>query len=155
MEVAQTVSEYERERGKPMPSRNHGLVQYYLVLALSRYDQDYSVIPELSLELAGRPMVPDLSVYPKLKHDWRHDEVKMTEPPLLVIEIMSPTQGMEEVVLKAEAYLEAGVKACWIVQPALEAIAVMDPGAKPKVFTSGELTDPATGISITVEEIFR
>jgi Uma2 family endonuclease len=47
----------------------------------------------------------------------------MTDPPLTVVEILSPNQGMEELISKADAYFEAGVKSCWIVQPLLEAIA--------------------------------
>jgi Uma2 family endonuclease len=156
MPVVATVTEYEQERGKPMPSKNHGLVQLYLGIAFAKHDDRFTVIPELSLELGGRPFVPDLSVYPKLPIDWRHDEIRMTDPPLTVVEILSPTQGMEELISKADAYFEAGVKSCWIVQPMLEAIAVLVPGkSKTELHSSGEITDPATGITVKVDEIFR
>ncbi len=62
---------------------------------------------------------------------------------------------MDELIRKALAYLEAGVKACWIVQPALETIAVILPDRKPEVYSSGEVTDPGTGIKVEVEEVFR
>jgi Uma2 family endonuclease len=61
----------------------------------------------------------------------------------------------DEVIRKADAYFEAGVQSCWIVQPALEAVAILVPGKKPELFTTGELTDPATGITVKVDEIFR
>jgi len=39
------ISEYERERGKPMPSLNHGTVQMRLGSELlRRYGNEYSVI---------------------------------------------------------------------------------------------------------------
>ena len=155
MQVVQTVSDYEQERGKPMPSKNHALVQTYLGAALLRYDQDYSILMELSLELAERPLTPDIAIYPKLPVDWRHDEVKLTEAPLMVVEILSPRQVMDDLVRKADAYFEGGVKSCWIVLPMLKTVAVLLPGQDAKFYTSGEVADSATGISIKVEEIFR
>jgi Uma2 family endonuclease len=155
MEVAEPLTEYEQERGKPMPSTNHAVAQFNLILALQRYKDRYSILPELSLELAGRPLVPDISIYPKLAIDWRHDEVKKTEPPLMVIEILSPKQSLDEVVRKADAYLEGGVQSCWVVQPVLETIAVLLPGEKPKVYSTGEVTDPPSGITVKLEEVFQ
>ncbi|MCP4663508.1 MAG: Uma2 family endonuclease, partial [bacterium] len=102
----------------------------------------------------GRPLVPDISIYPKLTIDWRHDEIKKTDPPLLVIEILSPKQSLDDVVRKADAYFEGGVQSCWIVQPVLESIAVLLPGEKPKIFSTAELTDPPSGIVVKLEEIF-
>lgn len=155
MPVAQEISEYELERGKPLPSKNHGIVQFNLSLAFGRYAEKYTFIPELSLELGGEPIVPDMSVFPKLEVDWRNDEVKLTDPPLLVVEILSPTQSLDTLVKKAGTYFEAGVRSCWIVQPVLETIVVLVPGNRPVYFTSGEVVDPATGIAVRVEEIFR
>ncbi len=155
MEAVQTLSDYELERGKPMPSRNHAAIQAVLSAALLRYEDDFSVLSELSLELNGRPFVPDLAIYPRLDMDLLHDEVKRTEPPLQVIEILSPTQALNELVGKAEDYFNEGVKSCWIVQPIQHAVAVLEPGQLPRVLTTGEVTDPVTGITVTVEEVFR
>jgi Uma2 family endonuclease len=154
MEAVQTLSEYELERGKPMPSKNHAIAQINLLAALLRFKDEYSILPELSLELDGQPFTPDVTVYPRLETDWQHDEVRMTEPPLLTVEILSPKQTMDELMRKAEAYLTAGVKACWILQPMIETLSVLQPGRKPQTYTSGEVTDPATGITVTLEEIF-
>ena len=155
MQLTQEFSEYEVERGKPMPSTNHATLQAYLTLAFLRYDKKFSILPELSLELDGKPYVPDLSVYPKLDLDLRHDKIQMTEPPLLVVEILSPKQSLDDLTRKAYDYLEAGVGSCWIVQPILQAIAVLVPGEKPAMHTSGEIQDAQTGITVSVEEIFR
>lgn len=155
MQAVQDLSTYQAERGKPMPSTNHAAVQTFLIGAMLPYADRYSVLSELSLELDGRPFVPDLCVYPRLDLDLRHDEVKKTEPPLLVIEILSPTQALDDLTAKTEDYFAAGVKSCWIVQPALHAIAVLHPDAIPEIYTSGDVTDPATGIEVNVDEIFR
>ncbi|MCP4593064.1 MAG: Uma2 family endonuclease [bacterium] len=155
MEATQVLSDYERERGKPVPSLNHAVVQTRLIGAFSRYAREYSIASELSLELDGRPYVPDISIYPVLQVDWRHDHVKKTEPPLMVVEILSPTQPLDDLVRNAEAYFEAGVKSCWIVQPVLEAVVVLLAGEKPTAYTDGEVADPTTGITVTIKEIFH
>ncbi len=72
--------------------------------------------------------VPDVSVYRRLKDvNALRDEVKGTEPPLLAVEILSPTQPLDDLVRKAEAYLAAGVGACWLVQPSLQTVTVFRP----------------------------
>src|SRR5437870_11520975 len=77
---------YEEERGKPMPSRNHAGIQVNLIVEFAK-DREYRVYSELTLEFEGRPYTPDLSVYPKEELDLRHDLVKRTDAPLLVVEI--------------------------------------------------------------------
>ncbi|MGI9174544.1 MAG: Uma2 family endonuclease [Rhodothermales bacterium] len=154
MQTAEALSDYERERGKPMPSKNHSFVQFRLVVALSRYSADYSILPELSLELDGRTLVPDISVFHKDAPDWRHDEIRVEEAPLLAIEILSPRQAMQDLAEKFEAYFAAGVKACWLVQPMLKTIAVFAPESDVRVHTEGVVKDPETGIEVALEEIF-
>ncbi len=153
---AVAVSEYEMERGKPMPSRNHSLVQVSLIGEFLSQGDELSILSELSLELDGNPFVPDISVYRRLQGvDALHDEIKGTEPPLLTVEILSPTQPLDDLVRKAGAYLEAGVQACWLVQPSLQNITVFLPGQRPRTHTDGEVTDPATGITVKLEDVFR
>ncbi len=146
---------YEEERGKPMPSKNHALVQSCLAGVLFKYRDKVTVLSELSLELDGQPLVPDVSVFPKLSVDWHNDEIKMTEPPSLVIEILSPTQPLDDLVKKADVYFAAGVKSCWIVQTSLKTIVVLTPDQTPVFHLSDDVTDPGTGVAVSVGEIFR
>lgn len=152
MQTTQALSEYEAERGKPMPSRNHSMAQTNLIVALSRGGK-HSVLSELTLDLP-KELTPDISIYPRLPVDWRHDEIRMSEVPTTVIEILSPTQGMDELSNKADAYFAAGVRSCWIVAPMLQAISILHPDGQTQTFSSGEVRDPATGITVTVEEVF-
>ena len=146
---------YKEERGKPMPSKNHALVQSNLTGVLFKYREKVTVLSELSLELDGQPLVPDVSVFPKLSIDWHNDEIKVTEPPSLVIEILSPTQPLDDLVKKADIYFAAGVKSCWIVQTSLKTIVVLTPDQTPVFHLSGDVIDPETGIEVAVKEIFR
>ena len=68
---------YEQERGKPMPSKNHGIVQMNLGIEFAKH-QDYRTLSELSLELNGRPFTPDLSVYPRQPANFRHETRRIT-----------------------------------------------------------------------------
>jgi Uma2 family endonuclease len=161
MEAAQTLSDYELERRKPMPSRNHSMTQLNLIAAFLPHKKELFILPELSLELDGQPFVPDICLYRRFGEeapemlDWQHDEIRMTAPPLIAVEILSPTQPSGELMRKTDAYLAAGVKSCWIVQPAFETITVFEPGQKPATYSAGEVTDPTTGITIQVEEVFQ
>ncbi len=149
------LSEYEIERGKPLPSRNHALVQSSMIVAFMHYAEEYSILPEFSLELDGNPFVPDISVYRRLRADPLRDEIKGMEPPLMAVEILSPTQPLDDLVQKASAYLEAGVQSCWLVQPSLQTITLFLPDHKPRTYTEGEVNDPATEIMVRLEDVFR
>ena len=92
---------YEEERGKPMPSYNHAAIQVNLITEFAR-NREFRVCSELTLELEGRPYTPDLSVYPRESLDLRHDLIRRTDPPLLVVEIFSPRQGSQDVMDKVD-----------------------------------------------------
>jgi Uma2 family endonuclease len=145
---------YYQERGKSMPSINHSIVQMRIGAFLLR-DERYTVASELALNLNGWKSTPDIVVYPYRTIDWLHDEVRSTEPPLLTVEIVSPSQNVTDLVEKAEQYLASGVQSAWVVQPALRLISILTKGAQPITYTTGTLTDPALGITLQMEEIFR
>jgi len=151
--ASESLSEYERERGKPMPSFNHNVVQARLIGAFIQHE-NYTVASELTLDL-DPPAVPDVCVYAQMTPDWTHDRIRMAELPLLAVEIQSPSQSTYELAEKIERYLEAGVQSAWLVEPVLKLIAIYTPDAEPQIFTQGEVIDPATGIRVTIEEIFR
>lgn len=149
----QAVSDYEKERGKPTPSLNHGILQSKLIAFLSTQKQ-FTIGSEITLDLSPRA-TPDILIFNKRKPDWQRDERRVSEMPLTVIEILSGTQGMDNFDEKLARYFNAGVKSVWLVQPFIETIAVFLPNQKPKVFSSGELFDEATGIRLSLSEIFQ
>ncbi|MBC8042639.1 MAG: Uma2 family endonuclease [Rhizobacter sp.] len=156
METTEVISQYEQERGKPMPSINHSFVQTRLIIEIAhRYNKLYSSFSELSLSLQGKGVTPDICIYPRMKPDWQHDEIKLTVPPLVAIEIASPSQGSEVFEEKMKIYFDAGVKSFWLVRPMEEIITIFTPNQKPRVFSSGMLTDAATGLEISIDEIFQ
>jgi Uma2 family endonuclease len=149
------VSAYEIERNKPMPSLNHSLVQVSLIMCLAPYSHKYRFASELSLDLADWPSVPDLSILPKMKPDFRNDVTSVTEPPLGVIEIISPSQTLNQLVEKAEAYFAHGVKSCWLVLLPLTNIYVFSSADDYQIFRAHEtLIDAILDIELPLNEVF-
>lgn len=151
------LSQYEIERKKPMPSFNHSIIQANLITELNlRYRKQLTVASELSLDLSDWESVPDLSIYPKKQLDLKNDVIAMTEPPLCVVEIISPTQSLNDLVAKAREYFAHEVKSCWIVIPTLENIYVFSSPNDYQMFRSGdELRDPVLDIAFPLTAVFE
>lgn len=150
------LSDYELERNKPMPSFNHGVVQHRLGMALG-VSPDFTPVCELTLKFPDREkLTPDYCVYPRRSIDWSRDIIGMTEMPRLVVEIVSPRQGLQDILEKLERYFAHGVESAWVVQPGLKTLAIYRAdGSEPDVFSRrGEAHDPTVGLSVRLEEIF-
>lgn len=155
--AVEELSEYEIERGKPMPSKAHSIVQMNIGTELNtRYRKQYRVMSELSLELEGWQSVPDIAVYSYFEMDFLHDEIRMTEPPLCAIEILSATQGILSLSDKANQYFENGVKSCWIVIPQFKTVYVFSSADHYDTFVGEEvLKDEVLGVELPLGEVFR
>lgn len=77
--------------------------------------------------------------------------------PVLVVEILSPSDTQEQVDEKIDDYLEAGVALVWIIDPHDRTVTVYRPGHEPELFNAlRELTgDPyLPGFRIAIAELF-
>lgn len=156
METTETLSQYELERGKPMPSKNHSRLEYRLTKLLLPFEDRFDILIELSVEFAAGKSVPDLCLYPKLEYDWEKDEIKMTEPPVTTIEIVSPTQAVGDLVEKIRAvYFPSRVQSAWILIPPLKTVSIFYPALPTDTFSQGTLTDKATGVTVDLAELFK
>jgi len=160
MEALEIVlSDYEIERGKPMPSKNHGRLQAKLIgLLYVSCGQTHTIYSELSLTLSPlfAKLVPDVALYQGVTAYSTSDEITMVEPPATAIEILSPSQSLTELSIKAEQYLQADVKSCWIVVPEFCIVVVSTKPGSYQTFERHEtLTDPATGIELNLEQLFK
>ena len=152
---AKVLSDYERD--KPMPSTNHAFLQDNISFELNLlYRAAYKVLPEISLATPGRDTVPDLAIYPKFALDLRHDVTRLTDPPLVTIEILSPEQNLQDLIDKTDRYFEFGVKSCWIVLPSLKTIIVYS-GVDTFEYVKGGalLKDPNTGFELNLSKVFE
>lgn len=145
-------------------SFNHGYIQLRLGGLLDRIGT-FTPISELSLDISAidltqfelrskTELIPDISLYPKRTLSRPTDIQRMTEMPLLVIEILSPRQGFDEILEKFKAYFALGIRSCWLVTPAINAIAVYSSPTEWKTYTEGEVVDEIVDIRLSLAGIF-
>jgi Uma2 family endonuclease len=124
----------------------------------------YSVLTELSLDTSQLvthqfkvkdEIKPDVCAYLKRSLSRPFDILKMSEMPLLVIEILSPRQGAQEILEKFAAYFALGVLSCWLVDPTTAIVAVYAALDQHKTFSSGEVIDETLDIRLPLVEIFE
>jgi len=166
MSEAIELDEYQEE--SEMGSVNHSLAQGKLTGLLIN-DERFTVMPELSLDVSQRDLNPfglkakdelksDICIYPNsLWYSKPKDTLRMPEMPLLAIEILSPRQGINDILAKFEAYFSFGVKSCWLVIPANESITVY---SKPDVFrlfdtNDTDIVDEVMDIHLPIQKVFR
>ena len=154
--LVETLSEYEIERGKPMPSLNHGSIQLNAGMALaSRYRNLYRFTSETSLDLDGWPSTPDLLILPSAPLNLKADQIKVKEPPLGIIEILSPTQSLNDLVDKTDQYFAFGVKSCWIIIPSMAGVAIYDAPGSYVFFNEKDVArDQVLALEVPVAEFF-
>ena len=152
-----------------MGSLNHSVVQGQIT-GLLFSDKRFRVMPELTLDVGSldlsqfglkikEEIIPDVCLYPKgeRKTERGDDILKMSEMPLLAIEVLSPSQSVFSLIAKIKAYFALGVKSCWLVIPATETITIY---SKPNNFTSfsakdTEAIDEVMDIRLPIQEIFE
>ena len=119
------ISDYELERGKPMPSFKHALIQRKIILLLSANSaSEYIALPEINLALNSGKAVPDIGIFLNASLDYSVEQISLTVMPVTAIEILSPTQAIAELLEKAARYFASGVKSYWLIVPELRAVAV-------------------------------
>ena len=164
----QTIAIFEEEAPEElvdMGSRNHSYLQFMIAFHLHNAG-DFTIFNELSLD--SRPvqkdalgieipkeLKPDIAVYPRLAIDFKNDQVKMTEMPLMVVEILSPYQGVKILVDKFKAYFALGVQSCWLVYPYERAIAVYDSPSNSHLYAQGNVIDATLACEIPLNQIFN
>lgn len=151
------ISDYEKERGKPMPTLLHGAIQANLGFELKlNYRDKFRIASEVTLNTQPLGSTPDLIVYPHQALDFKNDPSRREDAPLLVIEIQSASQSTKEMVEKLEPYFDFGVKSCWIVIPTLQAILVYDSPTHYEFYHEDEiLNDKTLNIKIDLKKVFE
>ncbi len=135
------------------PSKNHGRLQGKIIYELAKLEK-YEIFGEVTLSIEEKDYVPDISIFSKLSSNWLEDEIKMVEMPLGAIEILSPTQGTQEIIEKFKTYFKAGIKSCWLVIPPLRSIAISFESQDLQIFSTGILKDEILDIQLPLPSIF-
>jgi len=150
-------SAYEIERNKPIPSKNHAIVQGNIYFELrSKYEKQYKAVPEISIVIAEKERVPDVGIFKKLAYTPGNDDIRVSETPIGVIEILSPTQALGDLVTKSVKYFEEGIQSYWLVLPDLKTIFVFDQPDEYEVYSKRQqLVDKILDIKLELADILN
>jgi Uma2 family endonuclease len=162
------TTDFTDEEYQDMGSLNHSLTQAQLVRSLP--NDKFTITVELSLDIsqidtkqfglkAKEELKPDVCLYPNsVVFSKPRDILRMSNMPLLSIEILSPTQSVEELLAKIQAYFALGIKSCWLVIPAFTSVIVYASGS-PDDFKNfdkrdAEVVDEVLDIRVPLQKIF-
>lgn len=106
-----------QNRTEFIPSFNHSYICIEVIKQLLN-NKDIQPLPELTLDV-DRGLTPDISVFSKqqVKPNFLRDIIKFKEMPLVAIEVISPTQHIQDVLEKATILIKSGIKAVWTIEP--------------------------------------
>ncbi|MGI8550903.1 MAG: Uma2 family endonuclease [Dehalococcoidia bacterium] len=151
---------------KPMPTKAHAILQLYLAMLLHQFLAQTGlgeVFPEWRCIFgpAGqeRPYVPDLVVVSpeRLSKGDALDHPYLWNAPDLAIEILSPGQAVSPFLDKILFYLQHGVRAVWVIDPAAKVVLVLRPGFDTITLTLDDQLeggDVLPGFGIALRDLF-
>ena len=110
-------------------------------------------IPEIDLVLEGNNLIPDLMV---ICNEDITDMKRYEKPPLIAIEIVSPTSASRDHIIKRRKYEQLGIQEYWIVSPEEKCITVFDfVNKNEEMYCEGTVTSFALPeVVINLEDIF-
>jgi Uma2 family endonuclease len=138
---------------KPMGTLEHMAMERWLVRLLERYEQAGlgMVMHELSIRKGDDVLIPDLVFVPS---GARYERGILMDPPLLCVEILSPSQRLSTLFAKCETYHAWSVPYCWVADP-IGKLAWEYHQAAPVRLLSNEDSLTAGEIRVAIGELFR
>jgi Uma2 family endonuclease len=104
-------------KSQNMPSLNHSFICSRILRQLFD-NKDIEALTELTLNI-GNGLTPDICVYPSemIHPNFSRDITRMTQLPIVAIEVISASQNIQDVLEKAEQLVNAGIKVAWTIEP--------------------------------------
>lgn len=148
----------------PPPKRPHGRICANVAFELNKFvrkrRKGYVVTNDAGVILERDPDTvrgPDVAVY---EDEDTFDEMPAGYaeiPPVLVVEVLSPSDRADQITRKLTDYLQNGVQMVWLVDPATRTVSVYQPGNSPglvqgrQVLTGG---DVLPGLKVRLATLF-
>lgn len=104
----------------------------------------------------GERYIPDAAFISNARQPQRSYAAYNPVAPDLAVEVMSPTDNVDDLRLKIVNYLNAGTT-LWVVNPPQKTVEVYTPGGKPRVLTINDTLDGGTvlpGFTLAVKDVF-
>ncbi len=140
-------------RERALGDFEHNFLQGLLCSIFFGHRSDWGIVcvPEQRIQITpSKYLIPDVA----LIRTGLPREPRLTKPPLLVIEIQSPTDTLREVNLKSRDYLGFGITNIWVIDPKSRKAYYANPSGLETV-TNGSLEVPGTPIRVSLEELFQ
>jgi Uma2 family endonuclease len=131
---------------------DHGDLQFGIANFLRNKQQEWSirVAGEIRVQVSPtRVRIPDVCV---LSAGLERERI-VTHPPLLCVEVLSPRDTLKNMRKRVQDFLDMGVRAVWIFDPATRTAHVCTASAMSE-HQSGILRVEGTKIKLSVEEAF-
>jgi Uma2 family endonuclease len=141
------VEEVERET----PSFNHSFICAEIMEQLYE-NKKIKALSELTLDI-DEGITPDISIYPKeqIKPNFSRDITRYPEMPILAIEVISASQNIQDLLIKADDLVEKGVRTVWTIEPFTNTIFVTTKDGEEKFYN--EVIE-SEGIKVDFKKIF-
>ena len=151
----------------PRRTRRHTKTEAATAYALKNWSLNQPIEPgevhsgEVGCILRGNPdsTVGIDVVFITAEHAARqNDQTTMIDgPPLLAVEILSPSDKQEDIGLKVADYMDYGVQLVWIIDTHFQTLTVHRLDRKPELFNSDQTLrceDLLPGLEIAVRDLF-
>ncbi len=156
---------YEYVKGElirmPAASAEHGIVSARIFLCLGLYVRENElgevVTPDTGFQVGERVLKPDIAFISSAQLP---DDLSKAfpVPPDFAIEVVSPSDAFRRVIEKAFAYLDAGTRLVWVVEPGSKTVTVCRSETDIKLLTRNDtLTgeEVVEGFSCQVAQLFE
>jgi Uma2 family endonuclease len=148
-----TMTFPEKATDENMPSLNHS---YICTQVMKQLLQNHEILPltELTLDIENG-LTPDISVYTveEIKPDFFNDISRYDKMPVLAIEVISSSQNIQDVLIKAVKLVDAGVKSVWTLEPYSRTIFLTNKDVRNKLFHNQSVE--TEGITVDFRKIFE
>jgi Uma2 family endonuclease len=168
--MSEVIDFEDEEKVRDMPSKKHSIAQTNLT-GLLYNDERFTTFVELSLDATSIDLnqfglknkdglIPDVCVYiepPPVDDKPGSDEARVTQIPDLAIEVLSPSQTINDLLKKIEAFFALGIKSCWLVMPSLDEVRVFSQLRRYKVFNMDveNIIDEVMDIHLPIRKVFK
>lgn len=136
---------------KPIGTREHMRMERRLERLLESYEASGlgETLHEISVRHGNDVRIPDLAF---VAAGARFDNGILMDPPLLCVEILSPSQRPAELFAKCKAYHAWGVPYCWVIDPLAKVAWEFHAGSSPQEIATAALH--AGTIVVSIETLF-
>ena len=163
--LANDIEGYEFVKGElkrmSPPTMEHGEISMSLILPLGTYVRNKQLgrlyPADTTFKLGDRLVKPDIAFVSneRLPENRRQGS---PIPPDLAVEVTSPSESQYDIIEKALAYLEAGTRLVWVIEPVAQTVTVYRSKTDIKTLTNNDTLsgeDVVEGFSCPVAQLFE